>query len=750
MDERQVATIDGNEATGYVAYRVNEVCAIYPITPSSTMGELADQWAQEGKHNIWGNLPIIAEMQSEGGAAGAAHGALQTGALTTTFTASQGLMLMIPNMHKIAGELTCTVFHVAARSLASQGLSIFGDHQDVMAVRSTGFAMLSSSSVQEAHDMALIAQSATLEARIPFIHFFDGFRTSHEVNKVTLLTDEEIRAMIDDELVIAHRRRGLDPNHPVMRGTAQNPDIYFQGRETVNPFYARTPGIVQARMDQFAELTGRRYRLFEYHGHPEAERVLVLMGSGADTVVETVDFLQAHGEKVGVVKVHLFAPFSPRHLVEALPATLQTVAVLDRTKEPGSMGEPLYQDVLTALAEARTDGSLRAAHPPRIIGGRYGLSSKEFTPAMVKAVFDETAKDSPKNHFTIGIHDDVSHTSLDFDPDFNIEKESVVRALFFGLGADGTVGANKNSIKIIGEDPRFHAQGYFVYDSKKSGSQTVSHLRFGPDPIRSSYLVQSANFIGCHQFSFLEKYDVLERAAPGATFLLNSPYGPDEIWDQLPRIIQQHIVEKGLPFYVIDAYQVAQESGMGGRINTVMQVCFFALSGVLPKDEAIDKIKTAIQKTYGKKGEDVVRKNFEAVDNTLAKLRRVEPPRTSVQQARTAAPGAGGSTRICAQRHRHDDRGQRRRVARQHAARRRHLPHRNHPLGETQHFHVRTRVGAGYLHPVWQLQLRLSPQRDPRQILRPHETAPGAGALQVRAHRRSGHAGHPVHPADLP
>ncbi len=626
MDERQVATIDGNEATGYVAYRVNEVCAIYPITPSSTMGELADQWAQEGKHNIWGNLPIIAEMQSEGGAAGAAHGALQTGALTTTFTASQGLMLMIPNMLKIAGELTCTVFHVAARSLAAQGLSIFGDHQDVMAVRSTGFALLSSSSVQEAHDLALIAQSATLEARIPFIHFFDGFRTSHEVNKVTLLTDEEIRAMIDDDLVIAHRKRGLDPNHPVMRGTAQNPDIYFQGRETVNPFYARTPGIVQARMDRFAELTGRRYRLFEYHGHPEAERVLVLMGSGADTVVETVDFLQAQGEKVGVVKVHLFRPFSARHLVEALPATVQSIAVLDRTKEPGAMGEPLYQDVLTALAEARTDGSLRAAHLPRIIGGRYGLSSKEFTPAMVKAVFDETAKDSPKNHFTIGIRDDVSHTSLAYDPDFNIEKESVVRALFFGLGADGTVGANKNSIKIIGEDPRFHAQGYFVYDSKKSGSQTVSHLRFGPDPIRSSYLVQSANFIGCHQFSFLEKYDVLERAAPGATFLLNSPYGPDQIWDQLPRITQQHIVEKELPFYVIDAYQVAHESGMGGRINTVMQVCFFALSGVLPKDEAIAKIKATIQKTYGKKGEEVVRKNFEAVDNTLAKLHRVEPP----------------------------------------------------------------------------------------------------------------------------
>ncbi|MDJ0863443.1 MAG: pyruvate:ferredoxin (flavodoxin) oxidoreductase, partial [Gammaproteobacteria bacterium] len=626
MDERQVVTIDGNEATAYVAYRVNEVCAIYPITPSSTMGELADQWAQEGKENIWENLPTIAEMQSEGGAAGAAHGALQTGALTTTFTASQGLMLMIPNMHKIAGELTCTVFHVAARSLAAQGLSIFGDHQDVMAVRTTGFAMLSSSSVQEAHDMALVAQAATLEARVPFIHFFDGFRTSHEVNKVTLLTDAEMRSMINDERVIAHRQRGLNPNHPFMRGTAQNPDIYFQGRETVNPFYARTPEIVQAQMERFGELTGRRYRLFEYYGHPEAERVLVLMGSGADTAMETVDFMQAQGEKVGVVKVHLFRPFSPRHLVEALPATVQGIAVLDRTKEPGAMGEPLYQDVVTALIEARADGSLPSHQLPRIIGGRYGLSSKEFTPAMVKAVFDEADRNSPKNHFTIGIQDDVSHTSLVYDPDFNIEKDNVVRALFFGLGADGTVGANKNSIKIIGEDPRFHAQGYFVYDSKKSGSQTISHLRFGPDPIRSSYLVQSANFIGCHQFSFLEKYDVLERAAAGATFLLNTPHGPDEIWDRLPRITQQHIVEKGLQLYVIDAYQVAHESGMGGRINTVMQTCFFALSGVMPKDEAIDKIKATIQKTYDKKGEDVVRKNFEAVDSTLAKLHRVEIP----------------------------------------------------------------------------------------------------------------------------
>ncbi|MDJ0860714.1 MAG: pyruvate:ferredoxin (flavodoxin) oxidoreductase [Gammaproteobacteria bacterium] len=627
MDERQVATIDGNEATAYVAYRVNEVCAIYPITPSSTMGELADQWAQEGKTNLWGNVPIIAEMQSEGGAAGAAHGALQTGALTTTFTASQGLMLMIPNMHKIAGELTCAVFHVAARSLAAQGLSIFGDHQDVMAVRSTGFAMLASSSVQEAHDMALIAHAATLEARVPFIHFFDGFRTSHEVNKVTLLTDAEIRSMIDDRRVIAHRQRGLDPNHPVMRGTAQNPDIYFQGRETVNSFYARTPAIVQGQMDRFGQLTGRRYELFQYHGHPEAERVLVLMGSGADTAMETVDYLQSQGEKVGVLKVRLFRPFSPRLLVDALPATLRTLAVLDRTKEPGAIGEPLYQDVLTALAEAQA-GAARLSAPgmPRIIGGRYGLSSKEFTPAMVKAILDETAKKNPKNHFTVGIRDDVTHNSLDYDPSFIIEKDNVVRSIFFGLGADGTVGANKNSIKIIGEDPRFHAQGYFVYDSKKSGSQTVSHLRFGPDPIRSSYLVQSANFIGCHQFSFLEKYDVLEHAAPGCTFLLNSPHGPEKVWDQLPRVCQQHIVDKRVSVHVIDAYRVARESGMGGRINTVMQTCFFALSGVLPREEAIARIKETIQKTYGKKGEDVVRKNFEAVDQTLANLHQVEIP----------------------------------------------------------------------------------------------------------------------------
>ena len=626
MENRQVATVDGNEAAAYVAYRTNEICAIYPITPSSTMGELADQWATEGKTNIWGDIPTIAEMQSEGGAAGAAHGALQTGALTTTFTASQGLMLMIPNMYKIAGELTSAVFHVAARSLAAQGLSIFGDHQDVMAVRSTGFAQLSSGSVQQAHDLALIAQASTLEARIPFIHFFDGFRTSHEVNKITLLTDSEIRAMIDDELVIAHRRRGLNPDHPFMRGTAQNPDVYFQGRETVNPYYARTPEIVEEKMRAFAQLTGRRYQLITYHGDPQATRVIVIMGSGADTVRETVDYLQDRGAAIGVIQVHLYRPFSTRHLLASLPPSTQSIAVLDRTKEPGAPGEPLYLDVVTTLTEAYSDGTLPTPTLPRVIGGRYGLSSKEFTPAMVKAVFDELEREQPKRGFTVGIHDDVGRSSLEMDPDFIIESDSVVRALFYGLGADGTVGANKNTIKIIGEDPAFHAQGYFVYDSKKSGSQTVSHLRFGPEPIRSSYLVQSANFIGCHQFNFLERTNVLEKAAPGATFLLNSPFGPDAVWEHLPRIIQQTIIDRGLSLQVIDAYRVAHDSGMGNRINTVMQTCFFALSGVLPKDQAIAKIKAAIEKTYGKKGEEIVRKNFAAVDNTLANLYPVEIP----------------------------------------------------------------------------------------------------------------------------
>ncbi len=621
-------TLDGNEAVAYVAYKINEICAIYPITPSSTMGELADQWATEGRTNIWNNVPVVVEMQSEGGAAGAVHGSLQTGALSTTFTASQGLLLMIPNMYKIAGELTPTVFHVAARSLAAQALSIFGDHSDVMTVRPTGFAMLASSSVQEAHDLALVAQAATLECRVPFVHFFDGFRTSHEVNKIALISDDQIRTMIDEELVLAHRARGLNPDRPCIRGTAQNPDVYFQARETVNPFYRLTPEIVQAKMDMFASLTGRRYRLYEYHGHPEAEKILVIMGSGAETVRETIDYLQPRGEKIGLVQVRLYRPLSASKLLEVIPTTTKSVAVLDRTKDPAAAGEPLYMDVVTVLTEASQNGSSPLANPPRVIGGRYGLSSKEFTPAMVKGVYDELSKSEPKNHFTIGIVDDLEHTSLDYDPDFIIEAEDTVRAMFFGLGADGTVGANKNSIKIIGEDTRFHAQGYFVYDSKKSGSQTVSHLRFGPNPIRSTYLVQSANFIGCHQFYFVYSADVLARAAIGATFLLNSPYGPDSVWDQLPTHLQQSIIDKKVQLYVIDAYKVARHTGMGTRINTIMQTCFFAISDVLPRDEAIARIKQAIRKTYASKGEEIIAKNFLAVDQTLANLHRVDVPDT--------------------------------------------------------------------------------------------------------------------------
>ncbi len=631
MKTPTVITLDGNEAVAYIAYRVNEVCAIYPITPSSTMAELADQWSAGQKRNIWGEIPLVVEMQSEGGAAGAAHGALQTGALTTTFTASQGLLLMIPNMYKIAGELTPTVFHVAARALAAQGLSIFGDHSDVAAVRNTGFAQLASASVQEAHDLALIAQAATLASRVPFLHFFDGFRTSHEVNKLTLIDDEQIRAMIDETLVRAHRGRALNPDHPFIRGTAQNPDIYFQGRETVNPFYNRLPEIVQAAMDRFAALTGRQYQLFEYHGHPEAERVIVIMGSAAHTVQQTVDHLRSQGEKVGVVQVNLCLPFSAPHFLAALPATTRTLAVLDRTKNPGSSGEPLYGDVVTILSEACAGGAW--PNLPRCIGGRYGLSSKEFNPGMVKAVFDELLKDQPKNHFTIGIHDDVTFTSLDYDASFDIEPDNVVRAIFFGLGADGTVGANKNSIKIIGESTDLYAQGYFVYDSKKSGSQTTSHLRFGPDPIESPYLIASANFVACHQFGFIDKLDVVANARPGGTFLLNSPYGADAVWDQLPGPLQNRLIEKGLKFYVIDATRVALESGMPGRTNTIMQTAFFALANVLPREAAIGKIKEAIKKTYGKKGEDVVQKNYAAVDQALAHLHEVTVPATATGNA---------------------------------------------------------------------------------------------------------------------
>ena len=624
MEENKMVTIDGNEAVAYVAYRLNEVCAIYPITPSSGMAEWTDQWANEGKTNIWGNIPLIAEMQSEGGAAGALHGALQTGALTTTFTASQGLLLMIPNMYKIAGELTSTVFHVAARSLATQGLSIFGDHADVMAVRSTGFALLGSSSVQEAHDMALISQAATLQSRIPFLHFFDGFRTSHEVNKVELLTDDQIRAMIDDEWVYAHRSRALTPDNPFIRGTAQNPDVYFQARETVNPFYAKVPEIVQATMDRFAEITGRHYHLFEYTGAEDAEKLIVIMGSAAETVKETVGVLVAGGEKVAVIHVRLYLPFDVALFLQSLPSSIQKIAVLDRTKSPGATGEPLFHDVVYSLSEGYSSGKLN--NMPRTVGGRYGLSSKEFTPAMVKGVFDELQKDQPKNHFTIGINDDVSFSSLDYDSAFNIESDDVISALFYGLGADGTVGANKNTIKIIGGLADFYAQAYFVYDSKKSGSQTVSHLRFGPKPIKAPYLVQSAGFIGCHQFNFIYKTDVLALASDKAVFLLNSPYSAELVWDQLPANTQQQIIDKQIAFYVIDAAKVARNAGMGNRVNTVLQTCFFALSGVLERDVAIDKIKQAIKKTYSKKGEEIVKKNFAAVDQTLEHLYQVSIP----------------------------------------------------------------------------------------------------------------------------
>jgi pyruvate-ferredoxin/flavodoxin oxidoreductase len=637
---RPKVTIDGNEATAYVAYNVSEIAAIYPITPSSNMGEWADEWSAKGIPNIWGTVPTVVEMQSEGGASGSLHGAIQAGALSTTFTASQGLLLMIPNMFKIAGELSSTVIHVTARTLATHALSIFGDHSDVMSCRTTGFAMLSSNSVQEAMDMALIAHAATLEARVPFLHFFDGFRTSHEVAKVEQLTLDDMRAMIDMEKVAEHRQRALSPDRPIIRGTAQNPDVFFQAREACNPWYLACPEIVQNTMDKFAKIVGREYHLFDYVGAPDAERVVIMMGSGADVAHETVEYLNAQGEKIGLLKVHLYRPFSIEHFVAALPATVKTIAVLDRTKEPGAMGEPLYMDVVTALAEATASGKSPLKSFPRIIGGRYGLSSKDFTPAMVKAVFDETAKVDPKKHFTVGIVDDVTHTSLDYDPDFSTEDSKTFRGLFYGLGSDGTVGANKNSIKIIGADTDFAAQGYFVYDSKKAGAVTISHLRFGPKKLRSSYLISKADFVACHQFTFLERYDMLKAARPGAVFLLNSLYGPDEVWDHLPRTTQKQIINKKLKFYVIDAYKVAEETGMGVRINTIMQTCFFAISGVLPREEAIEGIKKAIKKTYGKRGEAVVQKNFAAVDGSLAHLHEVKVPSavTSTFDLRLAVP----------------------------------------------------------------------------------------------------------------
>ncbi len=624
---REMITIDANEAVAQVAFRLNEVIAIYPITPSSGMGEYADAYMAGNIRNLWGTVPLVIEMQSEGGAAGAVHGALQTGSLCTTFTASQGLLLMIPNMYKIAGELTPTVFHVTARTVATHALSIFGDHSDVMATRQTGFALLASRSVQESQDNALIAQAAALESRVPFLHFFDGFRTSHEINKLVLLSEDEMRAMMDDGLIAAHRARALSPDHPVLRGTAMNPDVFFQVREACTPYYNACPATVEKAMNKFAQITGRQYKLFDYFGAPDAERVIVIMGSGSETAEETAKYLNTHDEKVGVVTVRLYRPFSMKHLMAALPATTKRIAVLDRTKESGAF-EPLYLDVVTAINEALEAGAAPFKAMPLVTSGRYGLSSKEFTPAMVKAVFDHLAKPNPRAHFVVGIDEDVLQSSLDFDPTFSIANPKTVRCVFFGLGADGTVGANKNSIKIIGEETENFAQGYFVIDSKKSGSMTISHLRFGPDPIRAPYLIGlgEANFVACHQFTFLERLDMLKYAAPGAVFLLNSIYGPDEVWNHLPREVQSEIIAKQLRFYVIDGYEVAHKTGMGGRVNTIMQTCFFAISGILPRDEAIEQIKKSIKKTYGKRGEAVVKQNYEAVDSTLEHLFEVKVP----------------------------------------------------------------------------------------------------------------------------
>jgi len=626
MTKRGVTTtMDGNTAAAHIAYRTNEVCAIYPITPASVMAELVDVWTAQGLRNLWGAVPVVQEMQSEAGAAGAVHGALQSGALTATFTASQGLLLMLPNMYKIAGELTPTVFYVAARSVATQALSIFGDHSDVMSARGTGFGMLAAASVQEAHDLALVAQAATLAGRVPLLFFFDGFRTSHEENKIAVIPDAQIRAMIDDELVRAHRARALSPEHPVVRGTAHNPDTFFQARETVNPYYARMPGVVQGAMDRLGALTGRQYGLFRYHGDPAAERVAVCMGSGFEVLDETAAWLNREGARVGVLQVTLYRPWSAEHFLAALPASVKAIAVLDRCKESGATGEPLYVDVLTTLAQGLADGTRKAM--PRVIGGRYGLSSKDFNPAMAKAVFDELARPAPRNGFTVGIIDDVSHTSLEVDPEFDIEPPEVVRALFYGLGADGTVGANKNSVKILAGDEGRYAQGYFVYDSKKSGSYTISHLRFGPTRIRAPYLLETANFIGVHKFDFLFRYDVLASAAPGATVLLNSPWGADEVWDRLPARAQAQIRERKLRLHVIDASRVAQGLGLANRINTLLQTCFFALSGVLPREEAIARIKAETEKTYARKGAEVVKKNFQAIDSALANLVEVAPPK---------------------------------------------------------------------------------------------------------------------------
>ena len=641
MDRKKV-TIDGNEAAAYVAFHTNEVIAIYPITPSSNMGEWCDAWAAVNKKNIWGMIPSVSELQSEGGASGSVHGALQTGALTTTFTASQGLLLMIPNMFKIAGELTSTVFHVSARSIAAQALSIFGDHSDVMATRSTGFALLSSNSVQEVMDFALIAQAATLESRIPFIHFFDGFRTSHEVMKIEQLTVDDMKAMMDDALIIAHRNRALTPDRPVMRGTAQNPDVYFQGRETVNPFYNACPAIVQKQMDKFAKMTGRQYNLFDYVGAPDAEKIIIMMGSGSEAAEETVNYLVNKGEKVGLLKVRLYRPFSLDYFIKSLPKTIKTIAVLDRTKEPGSGGEPLYLDVVNAISEKYMAGELQFAFP-KIVGGRYGLSSKEFTPAMVKSVYDNLSNEKPKAHFTVGIIEDVTHSSLDFDSKFSVESPETFRGKFYGLGADGTVGANKNSIKIIGEGTDYFAQGYFVYDSKKSGSTTVSHLRFGPKELKSTYLINKAKFIACHQQVFLEQMDMLKDASEGATFLLNTKVDKEHVWDSLPEKVQKDLIDKKMKFWIIDAYKVGEATGMGARINTIMQTCFFAISEIFPQATAISMIKDSIKKTYGAKGDKIVQMNFNAVDQTVANLFEVTVPNKVTSKLQLQPPVSGNA-----------------------------------------------------------------------------------------------------------
>jgi len=638
MSEKEIVTIDGNTAVAHVAHATNEVIAIYPITPSSPMGELADLYSAQGRKNIFGTTPDVIEMQSEGGASGAVHGALTTGALTTTFTASQGLLLMIPNMYKIAGELSPTVFHIAARSLACQALSIFGDHSDVMTTRASGYGMLSSNSIQEVMDMALISQAATLESRVPFLHFFDGFRSSHEIQKIEALSYDVMKKMIKPELVWAHRYRGLNPEHPAIRGTSQNPDVYFAARETVNKYYAAAPGIVQKAMDEFAKLTGRAYHLFDYVGAPDAERVVVLMGSGAETMDETINYLVNQGEKVGMIKVRLFRPFSSEAFVKALPKTVKAIAALDRTKEPGSIGEPLYEDIRTAIGEEMIEGTTPFSDYPTVVGGRYGLGSNEFTPAMAKAVLDNLKEEKPKNHFTVGINDDLTFTSLDYDDSFHTEGDDVHRAVFFGLGSDGTVGANKNSIKIIGKATDNYAQGYFVYDSKKAGATTVSHLRFGKNPIKSTYLISKANFVACHKFSFLEKFDMLKYAEKGATFLLAAPYSKDEIWEHIPVEVQEQIIEKELTFYVIDAIDIAMSIGLGSRINVIMQTAFFLISGILPEKEALDLIKKSVKDTYGKKGQDVVNKNLQAIEEAVNKIEKVNYPKETRGEMHMAPP----------------------------------------------------------------------------------------------------------------